>query len=125
MTHDWFKIADVSLETASRFWVKGNVHKNVLTFSLFVDDVSKFSTSPNIHFIHAATSVSYPTREALDHTLKCRLIQFRLDNTNEFIFAHEGFSSFPWDCSSSNRWSAGSGKARIQTYLFQTGCSLS
>src|SRR5215207_160677 len=125
MSQYGFEITNVSFETASGFWFKADVHQNILAFSLFANNVGKFTTAPNIHFIHAAASVSYPTGDAFDHTFKCCFVQFWLDNTNKFIVAHEGFSSFPWDCSSSNRRSVWSGKARIQTYQFQTGFSLS
>src|SRR6185295_18498983 len=91
MTQDRFEVADISLQITGGFWVEREVQENVLTFSLFADLVRHSTAAPDIHFIHTSACFADPARDAVDYTFKCSLIQFGLDNANEFVFAHEGF----------------------------------
>src|SRR5262245_5533026 len=87
---DSFEVTNVTLQLAGGFRVEGNVHQNVLTFSLLTDLVSQPAAAPDIHFIHAAACFRDPTGYTVDHTFKCGLVQLGLNNANEFVFAHEG-----------------------------------
>ena len=91
MTQDRFEVADVPLELAGGFRIEGHIHQNILTFALLADLVRHSTASPDVHFIHTSACFIDPARNAIDNTFKGGLIQFRLDNANEFVFALEGF----------------------------------
>ena len=84
---DSFEVTNVTLQLAGGFWVEGQVHQNVLTFSLLADLVGQPAAAPDIHFVHAAACFRDPGGYTVDHTFKCGFVQLGLNNANEFIIA--------------------------------------
>ena len=89
MPHERLEEAQVALQIGGGFVGHGDVQQNILAVALLADLGRQSALALDFHLIHVAAGITDPAFNLLDDAVERGLVQFGLDDANQFVFTHE------------------------------------